>query len=139
MATRSFGWSGFGLRFLFAAVLVLATYNPEHWSYIHWALLDISSFTPFKALLGMVLLVGWVVYLRATLRSLGPIGLGLAVAVFACFAWLLIDMNWINAQSVRAVSYLVMFIVASVMAIGISWSHVRRRITGQVDADDVDA
>ncbi len=138
MAASSFGWSGFGLRFLFAALLVLATYNPEGWSYVHWALRDISSLSPLKALAGVVLLVGWVIYARATLRSLGPIGLGLAVAVFACLAWWMIDLKLVNTESMRAVSYLVIFITASVMAIGISWSHVRRRLTGQVDADDVD-
>lgn len=138
MASSSFGWGDFGLRFLFAALLVVLSYNPEGWSYVHWALRDLGSFTPFKALAGVVLLVGWVIYARATLRSLGPIGLGLALAVFACLAWWLIDLKVVNTESMRAVTYLMMFIVAAVMAIGISWSHVRRRLTGQVDADDVD-
>lgn len=138
MAGSKFGWSNFGLRFLFALILVLATYNPEGWSYIHLALRDISDFNAVKALLGVVLIVGWVIYGRATLRSLGPFGLSLAIAVFGCLAWVLIDLDWIDTGSMRAVSYLTIFIVAAVMAIGISWSHVRRRLSGQVDADDVD-
>lgn len=138
MAASGFGWGSFGLRFLFALLLVALSYNPEGYSYIHWALRDISAFTPLKALAGVLLIVGWVIYGRATLRSLGPIGLALAIAVFGCLAWVLIDLNWINTESMRAVSYLAMFIVAAVMAIGISWSHVRRRLSGQVDADDVD-
>jgi hypothetical protein len=28
--------------------------------------------------------------------------------------------------------------VATILAIGMSWSHVRRRLTGQADVDDVD-
>lgn len=138
MATTAFGWGNFGTRFLFALILVAATYNPEGYSYIHWALRDISEFTAFKALAGVILLVGWVIYGRATLRSLGPFGLALAIASFGCLAWVLIDLNWIDTGSLRAVSYLSMFIVSAVMAIGISWSHVRRRLSGQVDADDVD-
>lgn len=138
MATNTFGWSGFGLRFLFAALLVVLTYNPEGWSYVHWALRDISGFTPAKALSGAVLMVGWVIYARATLRSLGVIGLVLALIVFACLAWWLIDLKLVDTASMRGVSYLVMFILSAVMAIGISWSHVRRRLSGQIDADDVD-
>lgn len=138
MAAESFGWSSFGLRFLFASLLVAATYNPEGWSYVHWAFAELSSFNALKALCGAVLAVGWTVYLRATLRSLGPIGLLLAVAVFGSMVWVLIDFDLVNLQSARTVSYMVMFVLICVMAVGISWSHVRRRISGQVDTDDVE-
>jgi Family of unknown function (DUF6524) len=29
-------------------------------------------------------------------------------------------------------------VVATILAIGMSWSHVRRRLSGQADVDDVD-
>ena len=138
MASSNFGWGGFALRFLFAIVLVALSYNPEGWSYFHWALLKVTEFTALKALAGMLLLIAWVVYGRATLRSLGPLGLVMVLGVFACLTWLLVDMNWVDPGSLRAVSYVLMFVVASVMAIGLSWSHVRRRLSGQIDADDVD-
>ncbi len=138
MAGRSFGWGNFAWRYLFAALLVGATYNPEGWSYAHWALREIGSFNALKALAGLALLVGWTIYIRATLRSLGPIGLLLAAALFGSLVWVLIDLDWVDPQSTRAVTYLVLFVLATVMAVGVSWSHVRRRISGQVDADDVD-
>ncbi len=130
--------SGFGLRLLAAIVLVAATYNPEGYSYYDWAIRGLPDFSVLKAFAGVVLIIGWTIYLRATLRSLGPIGLGLAIALFGTGLWLLVDMGWVPADSVRSVSYLVMVVISAVLAIGISWSHVRRRLTGQVDADDVD-
>lgn len=131
-------WGGFGLRLLCAVLLVIVTYNPEGYSYYDWVVHGEPHFTVFKAFVGVVLLIGWTIYLRATLRSLGPIGLGLCVALFGTFIWLLIDMGWVPADSVRAVSYIVMFILSMVLSIGISWSHIRRRLTGQLDIDDVD-
>ena len=138
MATTRFGWSSFFLRFAFAFLLVAASYNPEGLSYFHWVLRQLPEITAFKALAGVVLVVGWVIYLRATLRSLGPIGLVLALAVFGCLVWLLIDVGLVNTESARALRWLGIFVVSGVMAVGISWSHVRRRLTGQIDADDVD-
>ena len=135
-AQLTFG--GFGLRLLAAVVLVAVTYNPEGVSYYDWALSGLPDFSVLKAFVGVILIIGWTIYLRATLRSLGPIGLGLTIAFFGTGLWLLVDLVGIPADSVRAVSYLVMVAVAGVLAVGISWSHVRRRITGQVDADDVD-
>lgn len=138
MSVQSFGWGSFGLRFLFALLLVGATYNPEGYSYVHWTFADLSTFNALKALTGAVLVVGWTIYLRATLHSLGPIGLGLAIAVFGSMMWLLIDLDLVNLESSHALSYMGMFVVICVMAVGVSWSHVRRRISGQVDTDDVE-
>ena len=137
MATQ-LTFAGFGLRLLAAVVLVAVTYNPEGYSYYDWAIRSLPEFSVLKAFVGVILIIGWTIYLRATLRSLGPIGLTLTIAFFGTGLWLLVDLVGIPADSVRAVSYLVMVAVAGVLAVGISWSHVRRRLTGQVDADDVD-
>jgi len=32
----------------------------------------------------------------------------------------------------------ILILISSILAVGISWSHIRRKISGQVDADDVD-
>ncbi len=137
MATQ-LSWGGFGLRLLVAVLLVIVSYNPEGFSYYDWVVHHEPHFTVLKAFVGVVLLIGWTVYLRATLRSLGPIGLGLSIALFGLFIWLLVDLGWVPADSVRAVSYMVMFVLSMVMSVGISWSHIRRRLTGQLDIDDVD-
>jgi hypothetical protein len=138
MAMKQFGGTGLLLRFLVGLVLVFASYNPEEWSYWHWALANLPDFSVLKGFVGVVLLIGWTIYLRATLRSLGPFGLILAVAFFGTLIWLLVDTGIVPADSMRAVSYIVLVIVSGVLAVGVSWSHVRRRITGQIDVDEIE-
>lgn len=138
MAMKQFGGTGLLLRFLVGLVLVFASYNPEEWSYWHWALANLPDFSALKAFVGVVLLIGWTIYLRATVRSLGPFGLILAVAFFGTLIWLLVDAGILPADSVRAVSYIVLVIISGVLAVGVSWSHLRRRITGQIDVDEIE-
>lgn len=133
-----FGWDSFVVRFVFAVVVVFCTYNPEAYSYYHWVTEDISSFNVYKAFAGVVLLIGWAILIRATLGSLGAIGLALAIAFFGLLIWLIIDVLGLTADSQRAISYIVEIMVASVLSIGISWSHVRRRVSGQLDTDELD-
>lgn len=129
---------GFLLRFLFALFLVLLTYNPSGYSYAHWLENSFSNFTPLLAISGISLIIGWVIYIRATLRSLGLIGLILAGLFFATIIWLFIDWGWLSLNNVNAVSWVILILLSAVLAVGISWSHIRRKISGQVDADDVD-
>lgn len=129
---------GFLLRFLFALLLVLLTYNPSGYSYAHWLENNFSNFGPLLAISGMSLIIGWVIYIRATLRSLGLVGLILAGLFFSAVIWLFIDWGWLSLDNVNAVSWVVLILLSAVLAVGISWSHIRRKISGQVDADDVD-
>lgn len=134
-------WQGFGLRLLFALVLVLATYNPSGFSYLHWVLASLNpiNITPQLAIVGVVTTIGWVVYLRATMASLGSLGLIMAAALFACFIWFFIDRGWLSVSDVSVLSWLALFGLALMLAVGMSWSHIRRRLSGQVDTDDVES
>jgi len=135
---RSLSWSGFGLRLIAALLLVFATYNPDGYSYYHWVTKNPDGFGALQALAGVILVIGWAVYIRATLRSLGMIGLILAVAFFGTLLWLLIEKEIVAVDSVRVLTYIVEAMVGAVMGVGMSWSFVRRQLTGQLDVDDVD-
>ncbi|MGD9386259.1 MAG: DUF6524 family protein [Thioalkalispiraceae bacterium] len=130
-------WAGVGLRFLFALVIVFATYNPEGYSYFDWAIRNFSV-EPLKLVLGILLIIGWVIYIRATLRSLGSLGLILVTGLCAALLWLFIDWGWIAKDSARVISYSALIILSIILTAGMTWSHVRRRLSGQYDMDDVD-
>lgn len=134
----NFGFSSFGLRFLFSAVLVFATYNPEGYSFVSWVYKVFPAVTIEMAFVGVVLLIGWVIYLRATLRSLGLIGLVLAFSFFGLLVGMLFKWELISLDSSRLFAYVVEVLLAVVLAVGMSWSHIRRRMSGQMDMDDVD-
>lgn len=136
-ALTELSWKGFGIRFLFGLVMVFATYNPEGYSYFHWIKQVFPKVTALQAFIGVVLLIGWAVFIRASMRSLGPIGLVLALAFFGTLIWLVVDIGLVPADSIRAISYIIEFILAAILSTGLSWSHVRRRMSGQMDTDDV--
>ena len=138
MAVKGINWFGFLLRLLAAFVLVFSTYNPSEYSYYHWIKNNVSDLTPVIALAGVLLLVGWTIFLRATFRSLGPFGLLLAAAFVGVLLWMMIDWGWFDADNLKAVTYLSLVVLSGILAIGVSWSHIRRRITGQVDVDEVE-
>jgi len=139
MATRNnFGFDNFLLRFVFAIIVVFVTYNPEGVSYYHWVTDTLTEITVLKAFVGVVLLIAWVILIRATLGSLGFIGIILATAFFGLAIWLIIDVLGLSTDNFRVLCYIIEIMLASVLSIGVSWSHVRRRITGQIDTDELD-
>lgn len=133
-----FGWDSFAIRFIFATIVVFASYNPEGYSYFHWMKEDFPSFTVYKSLVGVILIIGWIILIRATLGSLGAIGILLAVAFFGLLIWLFFDVFNIPTDSVRVVSYIIQIMIICVLSVGVSWSHIRRRISGQVDTDEIE-
>lgn len=141
MAQR-FNGKGFLLRLLFAVLLVYLSYNPSGYSYYHWANDAIfgngTAITPPFAMASVIILIGWTVYLRATFRSLGGFGLLLAFAFFAIIIWWLIDLGILELRHYTAFTYILLLLVAAVLAVGMSWSHIRRRLSWQADVDDVD-
>jgi hypothetical protein len=134
----NFSSSNFGMRFLFSAILVFATYNPEGYSYYDWVKNVIPAVTIEQAFVGVLLIIGWVIYLRATLRSLGFIGLILAFAFFGLLIAMLFKWGWISLEASKMVAYVIEVLLAVILAVGMSWSHIRRRMSGQMDMDDVD-
>ncbi len=133
-----FTFSSFGLRFLFAAILVFATYNPEGYSYFSWVVDNFPAVTLEQAFIGTLLTIGWVIFLRATFRSLGAIGLILAGTLFGLLFALLFKWGWLSLETSKLVTYIAQVLIAVILALGMSWSHIRRRLAGQMDMDDVD-
>jgi hypothetical protein len=129
---------GFLLRLLAAIVLVLVTFNPTGYSFYHWVAEVFPRITPLQAIAGIVLLAGWGVYLTATMRSIGILGVGLALAFFAAVVWLVTSWGWLDPRNATTMTWVVLVVSAIILAVGISWSHIRRRLTGQADVDEVE-
>lgn len=136
MARNDFNIGSFFLRFLFALALVFLTYNPSEYSWFSWLQTDVPMV--YKAATGIVLLIGWVMFLRATWRSLGPIGTALALAFFGILIWLFIEWGFFALDDTEVIQWVVLFVLAGVLAVGMSWSHVRRKLSGQYDTDEIE-
>ncbi len=143
MASQKFNLFGFLLRIIAAATLVIATYNPlEPYSFFHWAiepaLTDYTQLTVLHGFIAVVLLIAWVVFLNAMINSLGVIGTLLAIAFFGMLIWLIMDQGWLNMENPDTLTWLIIAGVSGVLGTGMSWSLVRRRISGQLDVDETD-
>lgn len=130
---------GFALRLLAAVALVLLTFNPTGYSYYHWVAEAFPRLNPLQAIAGIVLLVGWIVYFTATMRSIGLLGVGLAAAFIAAVVWLIASWGWFDPHNATAMTWVVLFAASLILAVGISWSHIRRRLTGQADVDEIES
>lgn len=139
-SNESISAAGVGLRFLVALTLVLLTFNPSGYSAYDWISSAISAgtFGPLHLLSIGVLLAGWAVFWIATWRSLDTLGVVLASIVLGAIVWLLIDLGWLSANSVSAATWIGLVFLAVVLTIGVSWSHIWRRVTGQVNVEHVD-
>lgn len=138
MAARRFDATSFLIRWVVALAAALATFNPTAWSYYHWVTSGGESDLALKALAGVVLLILFVIYLRATWNSLGAVGVVLAAAFLGACVWALIDFGLLDLEDSEIATWVILVAIATVMAIGISWSHIRRRVSGQLDVDDVE-
>jgi len=136
MARKEFTFVSFLLRFLFALALVFLTYNPSGYSWVGWLLSDTALV--YKVAGGVVLLIGWVMFLRATWRSLGAIGTILALAFFAVIIWLFHYWGIFALDDIATIEWIVLFVLSGVLAVGMSWSHVRRKLSGQYDTDEIE-
>jgi hypothetical protein len=132
---REFTVLSFLWRLGAALVLVLATYNPSGYSFFHWVMKS-ESLGPEHFVVGVVVAIGWVILIAATKRSLDTLGMVLGVVLLAGLVWLLIDFGALSLDSASAVAWVVLICIAVLLAIGLCWSHIWRRITGQFEVDD---
>jgi hypothetical protein len=108
MAKAEFSAGDFLTRWLVALALVMVTFNPTPWSYANWLLADRPGDNlPLKALVGVVLLIIYVIFLRSTWRAIGPVGLFLSALFFGVLLWVLIDYGWLDPHRANLMTWII--------------------------------
>lgn len=128
----------FFLRWFIAFLLLAATLNPTDLNYIRWSMANYDTNLPLVVLFGLLLLIGYVIYLRATLRSIGLFGMLLVLALVGTILWTLRYYGLFDLSDPKLATWIGIFALSLVLGTGLSWSIIRRRLSGQVDMDDVD-
>jgi len=118
---------------------VLLTFNPSGHSYYHWVAEGFPHLTPLQLLGGLGLIIGWVIYVTATRRSLGLFGVLLVLAVFAALIWLAVQNGWLRLNGGTSMAWVAVVATGLILGIGMCWSFVRRAISGQADVDEVNS
>jgi drug/metabolite transporter (DMT)-like permease len=90
------------------------------------------------AFVGVILLIAWLFYLRTTARTLGSVGVILAAGLCATVYWVLASYGVVGLQNATVLQWLALVLFAAILAMGMSWSHVRRIWAGQTDVERVD-
>ena len=135
---RDFNAASFLWRLAASLVLVLATYNPTSLSYYQWLVSGFTNDTlgPEHFVVGIVLIAGWAILIVATRNSLGKGGLFIVAALIGGIVWWLASVGINVAGSMAVLSWVIIISIAAMLAVGLSWSHIWRRLTGQVEVDD---
>ncbi len=129
---------GFVLRWICAFGLLTATFNPTEYNYATWVRDFGRENLSVAVLLGLLLMIGYIIYRRATLRSIVGFGMMLVLAVVSASLWVLYDFKVLRLDNASANVWLALAALSLVLGIGLSWSHVRRNLSGQADMADVD-
>lgn len=138
MATTQIGFGGIGMRFVFAFALVCLTWNPSRYNFIEWAMAQWSAMAPLVAFSGLVLLMGWIFFLRTAAYSLGLVGIVLSTALAGVFMWILFYYGLVSAESTTLIGWLVLALFSAILAAGMSWAHLRTRWSGQTTVDEIE-
>jgi Family of unknown function (DUF6524) len=131
-----FGPINFLLRWVFTLFLVFSTYNPSGRSFFHWANSGQAPATTV-AVAAIMILAAYVFLIRATWRSVKPLG-ALLIAVFlTLFNLMLVDLGLVPVANRDVIVAMVLASLSTLLAVGVSFSAIRARLSGQVDSDDV--
>lgn len=121
------------IRWAAALILVFITYNPTSLNYVRWAIDSYATNLSVVILLGLILFVAYAVFVRATLQSIGKVGIGMIVAVIGVLLWVLYDKGLLDPANSTLMTWIGLVALSLILGIGLSWSIIRRRISGQVD------
>jgi hypothetical protein len=135
---RRFRLGDVGVRFLASLALVLATYNPGGYSYVGWGTQNFPRVLPLQAVLGIALLGFWIFFAHATWRSLGAVGVVLGLAFSAAVIWMVSSWGWLSVSNHGALAWVILFVVACLLTLGLCWASIRFRVSGQAVVEEVD-
>jgi hypothetical protein len=122
----------FAKRWLFAAAVVFAAYNPSGHSYWHWALADGGALS-LKVVAGIALLALVAATLRMAFVSIGYAGIATVLSLIMGSLLFQDGLGWLAFEDVRITQVTILLWISTVLAVGLSWSFYQRRISGERD------
>jgi hypothetical protein len=128
-----FTWASFFIRWLAITALVFATYNPSGYSYLHWLTEWQQQLLALKVAVGLVIAgLFWLTLVAAwlVLRLIGVLLLAAIVLSLSLTAW---QLGLVPPTS-ASVQFLLLAMLATALTFGVSYGHIRFRLTGQVQS-----
>lgn len=133
---NKFGFKSILMRWLLVVACLLATYNPSGRSYFHW--IQDSHVSPtIKLSVGLLLIAFNYILIRLTFRSLGYVGVAMLTACVGSFAYTLVRTDIVTIATLAGFQIYLLISMSVGLAIGVCWSAIRARFSGQIDSDDI--
>jgi hypothetical protein len=133
-----FKFSGILWRVVFSLALVYLTFNPSGHSYYHWVKNSVPHIQPVVAICGILLLGAWLFFIHSTFAAMGAVGVALMMALFAAIVWWMVSNGWLALSDRSTFAWIVLTMLGLVLGIGMSWAHIRQRLSGQASVDRID-
>lgn len=123
-------FSYFVRRWLACLFLVFSTYNPSRYSYFHWASEGDALSWAFAST-GVILVGAYLLAFQILLSSIGRSGLlaGAVIAVLTCLE--VVRLRSDTGQLQWLIEIVLLTVVATTLAAGISWSFLTTWLSGQ--------
>ncbi|MBA3909332.1 MAG: hypothetical protein C0524_05460 [Rhodobacter sp.] len=128
---------GILLRWLGAFFLLAAIFNPTSLNYVTWARGSWDNQMPLIVFSGLILAVLAMVYVVATMRSIGILGAIIIAAIFAAGLWVLTDWGLLGLENSALNIWLGILVLSLILGAGMSWSILRQRLSGQASVDEI--
>ena len=125
---------GILLRWLGAFFLLAAIFNPTSFNFVNWARANWDDQTPLIVFGGLILGVAMMVYLVATMRSIGILGALIIGAIFAAGLWVLSDWGVLALGNADLTVWLAILALSLILGVG----AVAQTQVGQATVDEVD-
>jgi hypothetical protein len=88
------------------------------------------------AITAIMLIASYAFLIRSTWRSIKPVGALLVVIFLVLFNVMLAGLSFVTI-SAEGVIVMCLVSISTLLAIGVSFSAIRARLSGQIDSDDV--
>jgi hypothetical protein len=119
-------------RWLLAATVVFATYNPSGHSYWHWAT-GAGGSVSLKVLAGIALFTLLAAIVRMAFVSIGYVGIAFVLSMIMASMLFRAGLGWLVFEDIRITQVTILLWISTVLGIGLSWSFLQRRISGEKD------
>ncbi len=114
----------FSTRLGVSAALCYGTYNPSGTSYIHWLLEPGGGYLSLKVMVGLFLVWTFMGLVPIIWTSMGPVGIGAAVALMATGGLVLWDYGLLDHIDPSFYPYALIGAVATILAVALTWGHI---------------
>ncbi|PWC31253.1 DUF6524 family protein [Azospirillum sp. TSO35-2] len=122
---------GFFIRALSCFLLLFATWNPSGYSYLSWLDTDDGSRLSLKLAVGVLLLATYAAYARIAWVALRWIGTLTCLALLISGYLAIRHFGLLDPNAPFWNSAVVLIFSSVVLSVGVCWSHIKRRISGQ--------